>query len=119
MVAEDVPDGWPIDRAVAALRDGRRVIVEAEGPIDGPAGSIWRRLPKQARRRLTLATWAFADSGIFDLLAMPRLTGIDPDDPGVLVLRRESDVQEVAGPAPMVESGPGRSDAVSAVEGDS
>ena len=84
----DMTAEWPVESVVEALGAGKRVIVEAEGPIDSPARSVWERLSKTQRRRLTLATWVFNDSGVFDLLAMPRLTGIDLDDPGLHVIRR-------------------------------
>ena len=82
-----IPEGWPVEAAVEAIGAGKRVIVEAEGPIDGPARLVWERLSKKQRYRHTLATWVFADSGVFDFLAMPKLTGVDLDDPGLLLIR--------------------------------
>lgn len=84
------PDEDPADpRAdpiVEAILHGRRALVESDGPIDRLAGQVWARLPSRHRRRRSLATWAFADAGLFDLIGMPRLTGFDPSDRRLLLL---------------------------------
>lgn len=65
---------------VEALEDGRRVALEADGPIEGLAREVWRRLPVRVRSRKTLATWACRNPQRFDLLAVPRLSGVLWDD---------------------------------------
>jgi hypothetical protein len=71
---------------VEAIGRGRRVLVESDIPIDRLAASVWRALPRRIRHRRSLATWAYTDSGRFDLIGLPRLTGIDPTDRQLLVL---------------------------------
>jgi len=75
-------------RIAAALARGRRVAIEAPGPIDDLARSVWRALPLRRRARLSLATWTFANGNRHDLAALPRLVGValdpsyvDPDAP--------------------------------------
>ncbi|MEW4567929.1 hypothetical protein AB1L88_08690 [Tautonia sp. JC769] len=75
-----------IDPIVEAIGRGRRVLIEAEAPIDRLAARVWRALPKRLRHRRSLATWAYTDSGRFDLIGLPRLTGIDVSDRHLLVL---------------------------------
>src|SRR4051812_47373710 len=45
-------------RIAAALARGRRVAVEADGPIDALAERVWDLLPARVRRRASVATWA-------------------------------------------------------------
>jgi len=76
------PTRPPDDRAVriaAAIARGRRVAIQADAPADALARDVWRALPPRARRRATLATWAFANGNRFDLVALPRLAGIALD----------------------------------------
>ncbi len=70
---------------VAALTEGRRVIVQSPRPVDALAQSVWRRLPHHVRRRASVATWAFDNANQFDLVALPKLTGIDRDPRDVIV----------------------------------
>jgi hypothetical protein len=60
---------------VTALKEGRRVVVQAGEPIDALARNVWQRLPVRVRRRTGIATWAFANSNSFDLVALPKLRG--------------------------------------------
>ncbi len=75
-------------RVVEALARGRRVALEADGPIDALARSVWPALPDATRRRASLATWAFGNGNRFDLVALPRLAGVVLDrsyiDPAAL-----------------------------------
>jgi hypothetical protein len=67
---------------LAALAQRRRVIVQSSKPIDALARSIWRNLPVRARIRASVATWAFDIANGFDLVALPKLSGLvlDPSD---------------------------------------
>jgi hypothetical protein len=77
------PPIGPIDpRAadlVSTLIRGRRVAIEAAGPIDALARQVWHALPEGVRRRATVATWAFGNGNRFDLVAVPRLAGLEFD----------------------------------------
>jgi hypothetical protein len=98
------PDGGPDSDAsdpragpiAAALARGRRVAVEAPGPIDELARQVWRTLPRRVRVRASVATWAFGNGNRFDLVAVPRLAGVPLDasyvDPAAL-----ADVEPPAG----------------------
>jgi hypothetical protein len=66
-------------RIAAALGRGRRVALEAPGPIDDLARQVWRLLPGRVRARASVATWAFGNGNRFDLLALPRLAGVALD----------------------------------------
>jgi hypothetical protein len=66
-------------RIAAALARGRRVAVEADGPIDVLAERVWGLLPARVRRRASVATWAFGNANRFDLVALPRLAGAELD----------------------------------------
>ena len=66
-------------RIAAAIARRRRVAVEEPGPIDELARAVWTLLPARARRRATVATWAFAAENRFDLVALPRLAGVALD----------------------------------------
>lgn len=76
---------------VEAIGRGRRVLVEADAPIDRLAAQVWRALPQRVRHRRSLATWAYTDSGRFDLIGLARLTGIDLADRQLLVLPANPD----------------------------
>ncbi|WP_435016369.1 hypothetical protein TA3x_003935 [Tundrisphaera sp. TA3] len=66
-------------KVAAALGRGRRVALESDAPIDALARDAWRLLPESARRRASVATWAFGNDNHFDLLAAPRLAGVALD----------------------------------------
>lgn len=59
-----------------ALANGRRVVVQSNAPIDPLARDVWSRLPGRVRMRASVATWAFDTGNDFDLVALPKLTGI-------------------------------------------
>ncbi|WP_169976600.1 hypothetical protein [Tautonia rosea] len=80
-----------VDLIVEAIGRGRRVLVESDAPIDRLASQVWSKLPKRLRHRRSLATWAYTDCGRFDLLGLPRLTGIDVSDRQLLVLPANPD----------------------------
>ena len=61
---------------VAALVQGRQVIVQSAGPIDVLARDVWRALPMRVRLRASVATWAFDNANRFDLVALPKLAGL-------------------------------------------
>jgi hypothetical protein len=61
---------------VSALNEKRRVIIQSTEPIDGLARDVWRVLPFHVRRRVSVATWAFANANQFDLVALPKLAGV-------------------------------------------
>jgi hypothetical protein len=91
VAADEARSGPGDERAgpiASALARGRRVALEAAGPIDALARDVWRTLPARVRRRATVATWAFANGNRFDLLAVPRLAAIELDasyvDPAAL-----------------------------------
>ena len=66
-------------RIIAALARGRRVALESAGPIDLLAREVWSGLPESSRRRASVATWAFGNAHRFDLVALPRLAGVELD----------------------------------------
>jgi hypothetical protein len=66
-------------RVVGALVRGRRVAIEATGPIEALARQVWPALPGRVRRRASVATWAFGNGNRFDLVALPRLAGVERD----------------------------------------
>jgi hypothetical protein len=61
---------------VAALVQGRQVVVQSSEPIDELARDVWRALPMRVRLRATVATWAFDNANRFDLVALPKLAGL-------------------------------------------
>ena len=67
-------------RIAEAIARGRRVALEADGPIDPLAEAVWAALPERTRRRASVATWAFGNGNRFDLAALPRLEGVTLDD---------------------------------------
>ena len=74
--AEDDPR---LAQIVQALTQGRRAVVQSTEPIDGLACGVWRALPRSARRRATVATWAFDNANQFDLIGLPKLAGVTLD----------------------------------------
>ena len=66
-------------RIATALMKGRRVAIEAPGPIGGLAREVWRELPIRVRKRSSVATWAFSNGNVFNLMAAPRLVGMTFD----------------------------------------
>jgi hypothetical protein len=66
-------------RIVAALVRGKRVALEAPGPIDGLARQAWSALPVRIRASSSVATWAFGNDNRFSLFAAPRLEGVALD----------------------------------------
>jgi hypothetical protein len=67
---------------IDALKRGRRVAVQSDGPIDALARDVWRALPLRVRLRASVATWAFDNANRFDLVALPKLAGVarEPSD---------------------------------------
>jgi hypothetical protein len=61
---------------IAALRQKRRVVIQATQPIDTLARCVWRALPLRVRLRAAVATWAFDNANRFNLVALPKLTGV-------------------------------------------
>jgi hypothetical protein len=61
---------------VEALKQGRKVVLTSPQPIDDLASAVWTELPGWIRRKASVATWAFGTANGFDLVAVPRLTGI-------------------------------------------
>jgi len=84
-----------VQRAVAALSRGRRVIVQSAEPIDTLAQNIWNRLPWWVRCRASVATWAFENANQFDLVALPKLAGVTLDNTD-LILAAETDTRRHA-----------------------
>ena len=78
-----LPASPPIDprarKVVEALSKGRRVALESAAPIDGLAREVWQGLPESTRRKTSVATWAFGNANRFDLVALPRLAGVEFD----------------------------------------
>lgn len=66
-------------RIAEALSKGRRVALESPAPIDSLAREVWPRLPESVRRKGSVATWAFGNANRFDLVALPRLAGVELD----------------------------------------
>ncbi|HEV3165310.1 MAG TPA: hypothetical protein VGZ22_14885 [Isosphaeraceae bacterium] len=85
---------WPVERTpepastddpelrwtVARLMEGRRVARESADPIDGLARGVWLALPEHVRRRAAVATLAFTTANRFDLVSLPRLASVAPDE---------------------------------------
>jgi hypothetical protein len=67
---------------IDALKRGRRVAVQSEGPIDALSRDVWRALPFRVRLRASVSTWAFDNANRFDLVALPKLAGVarEPSD---------------------------------------
>jgi hypothetical protein len=64
---------------VEALTRRRRVAIESAAPIDALAREVWTSLPESTRRKASVATWAFGNANRFDLVAFPRLAGVEFD----------------------------------------
>jgi hypothetical protein len=73
---------------IAALRQGRQVTVQSNGPIDALARTVWQALPIRVRLRASVATWAFDNANRFDLVALPNLARLTPQ-PTDLILTPE------------------------------
>ncbi len=92
-------DGEPFDRqpdhlAVAiatGMTRGIRFAIEREGPIDELAARVWALLRRADRAGKSLATWTLANTGRFDLLATPRLHGLELAPDYVAIELGESD----------------------------
>lgn len=78
------------DAIVEALTRGRLVAVQSAEPIDALAREVWRALPFRVRLRASVATWAFDNANRFDLVALPKLAGLERG-PSDLVLLRPHD----------------------------
>jgi hypothetical protein len=67
---------------VTAISRKRRVIVQSSTPIDALAQDVWNHLSRRVRMRASIATWALDIANGFDLVALPKLTGlvVDPSD---------------------------------------
>lgn len=92
-----------IPLVVEALGKGRRVLVEAVEPIDRLTSLVWQVLPKRLRQKRTFVTWAYTDAVAFDLVGLPRLTGVDPTDRNLLVFPLASTDQAVPKRADLTE----------------
>ncbi len=68
-----------------ALANGRRVVVQTNAPIDLLARDVWSRLPGRVRMRSSVATWAFDTGNNFDLVALPKLTGVALENSDMLL----------------------------------
>ncbi len=75
--AQTLPDPIPELRTiVTAISRRRRVIVQSSTPIDALAQNVWKHLPRRVRMRASIATWALDTANGFDLVALPKLTGL-------------------------------------------
>ncbi len=72
--ADDTPR-----RIAQALVARRRVVIESAAPIEPLARRVWPLLDADTRRRASVATLAFSLANDFDLVALPRLAGIEVD----------------------------------------
>jgi hypothetical protein len=70
---------------VSALTQRRRVVIQSSTPINTLARNVWSRLPGRVRMRTSVATWAFDTANDFDLVALPKLTGIVVDTADVML----------------------------------
>ncbi|MDR3632745.1 MAG: hypothetical protein P4L84_02855 [Isosphaeraceae bacterium] len=85
-VVQDDPRAGPIAEALARRR---RVVVDADGPIDALARQVWQRLPSSVRKRATVATWAFDGMAQFDFVARPRSAAGSGDDSSIALYETE------------------------------
>ncbi len=71
-----------VGEIATAIMQKRRVVVQSSAPIDALVRDVWARIPFGARLRASVATWAFDTSNGFDLVALPKLTGLvlEPSD---------------------------------------
>ena len=78
-IAPQTPDeSESSDRASAvatALKRGRKIALASDAPNLDLAREVWRLLPVRVRKRCAVATWAFAESSRFDLVAARSLAG--------------------------------------------
>lgn len=74
----DHPEAAKIAETLAA---GRSHVVDADAPIEPLARAVWGHLPDKARRKLSVATWAFGNDNGFRLVALPRREGAVPAGP--------------------------------------
>jgi len=81
--AEGVDDR--VETIVTALRRRRRVVVPSAEPIEDLARAVWTKLPGSVRRRASVATWAFRNDNLFDLVAVPRMAGIITDSSEIVL----------------------------------
>ncbi|MGP0070041.1 MAG: hypothetical protein ACLQGP_41385 [Isosphaeraceae bacterium] len=84
----DLPVDERYPSILAAIVQGRRVVVQSSEPIDSLARSVWRALPMRVRLWASVATWAFDNANGFDLVALPKLTSIQRESTD-LILDRE------------------------------
>ena len=61
---------------VAAPDRECRVAVQSTEPIDELRVASGEPLPSRVRRRVSVATWAFDNANHFDLVALPKLSGV-------------------------------------------
>lgn len=87
--AGKAPTDPRVKRIVTAIKLKQRVVIPSAEPIDDLAQAVWRVLPGWARRRASVATWAFGNDNRFDLVAVPRLGTLIPD-PAELILEPQS-----------------------------
>ena len=73
------PVGSQVESIAATLGRGGRVALETPDPIDALARQVWSVLPLSVRCRASVATWAFGNGNRFDLVALPRLAGVEFD----------------------------------------
>ncbi|WP_406698757.1 hypothetical protein V5E97_07710 [Singulisphaera sp. Ch08] len=73
------PAGSQAESIAAILGRGGRVALQTPAPIDALARQVWSLLPLSVRGRASVATWAFGNGNQFDLVALPRLTGVEFD----------------------------------------
>jgi hypothetical protein len=72
-------------RIIRALVQKRRVVVQSSTPINALARDVWLGLPGRVRRRASVATWVMGGANNFDLVALPKVAGIDLDESVVLI----------------------------------
>ena len=72
-------DPSTVEPIVRALAKRRRVAVESPEPIEPLARGVWASLPDRVRVRASVATWAFSGENRFDLVAFPKLFGVELD----------------------------------------
>ena len=72
-------DPSTVEPIIRALAKRRRVAVESASPIEPLAREVWASLPDRVRSRASVATWAFSGENRFDLVAFPKLLGVELD----------------------------------------
>ena len=68
----------PLPRAVALLKQGRRVVIRSSVPATEALRAIYRSMPVALRRRKSLATFAGSDADGYDLAVVSESTGLEP-----------------------------------------